>query len=150
MDPGDVVGSLTLVRHTRLGNRPAWVCSCVCGELKTIRTYDLARGKVKTCGCSHLRTGPSHRNWKGGITSQGYRRFPEGLEHRLVMENKLGRRLLPTETVHHKNGNRLDNRPSNLELWNSPHPSGQRVDDITRFAIAHLKTYNPELLSELA
>ena len=50
--------------------------------------------------------------------SSGYVR-----EHRLVMEKVLGRYLTPFEVVHHKDKNKLNNSPDNLELFskNSEH-----------------------------
>lgn len=38
------------------------------------------------------------------------------LEHRLIVEQRLGRLLAPNEIVHHINGITTDNRPENLEV----------------------------------
>lgn len=56
-------------------------------------------------------------------------------QHRLVVEEKIGRKLLPSERVHHINGIRDDNRPENLELWlvkgnSKKDPAGQRQSDL--------------------
>lgn len=99
------------------------------------------------------------RRAKGWITS-GYRYVPVAdeerhlsdgalylAEHRLVMARVLGRALRSEESVHHRNGDRLDNREQNLELWTSTQPSGQRVSDRIVHAIEILERYAPDLLA---
>ncbi|WP_399552356.1 HNH endonuclease [uncultured Microbacterium sp.] len=57
------------------------------------------------------------------------------------MESMIGRPLTRTETVHHINGVRTDNRPENLELWSTSHPYGQRVSDKVAWAREILEKY---------
>lgn len=66
------------------------------------------------------------------------------LQHRVAMEIFLGRDLLPRENVHHKNGDRGDNRIENLELWSTSQPSGQRVVDKLDWAREIISIYAPD------
>jgi hypothetical protein len=76
----------------------------------------------KECYAKHmqiLRLGKNNPAWKGGIRkSKGnVKIWRDGIkikESRFVMEQKLGRKLLPKEQVHHLNKNPADNRPENL------------------------------------
>lgn len=90
----------------------------------------------------------TNNNWKGGLyIAGGYAKVKVKehpakdkrgyvLLHRLVMEDHLGRYLNNDEFIHHKDGNKLNNELSNLELiypekHAKEHYSNRRVDDKT-------------------
>ncbi len=123
----------------RARDRESIPCAGECGRSvwlkknssgRCIRCYNASRA-----GSGSSRT-PTNR---GYVTIQHEGRAC--LEHRVLMEEHLGRKLVRGENVHHKNGKRNDNRLSNLELWVSHQPSGQRPADLVQWAYEILDRY---------
>lgn len=149
--PGQVYGDLTVVERTpnQVDWPNEWLCRCSCGGSRYVPGRLLNSGQVKNCGTK--KNHPRHPNGTRRTNEQGYVEVKTGtkwmFEHRVVMAAFLGRALLPEETVHHKNGQRDDNRLQNLELWASRHPSGQRVNDLRHFAQEILNDYPEDVIT---
>lgn len=98
-----------------------------------IRPVNLPAGSTKTDGGGYIIEKASDGRWIG--------------QHRLRMEESLGRPLTADESAHHINGQRDDNRLENLELWSRYQPAGQRVADKIAYAKEILALYAPQFLA---
>lgn len=101
-------------------------------------SHERSRGKRPTGQWSdwyEVKSGYVQRHMWDGVASRIQ------FQHRAVMEEMLGRKLMRGENVHHVNGIRNDNRPDNLELWSTQQPAGQRVQEKIDWAKELLESY---------
>ena len=111
-------------------------CGCTFGLWPSQLEATRGRGRYCSVECrAQHRVGTNHPQWKGKVrTPRGYVKLhmADGslvYEHRYVMEQHLGRPLLPGEDVHHINKDKADNRVENLRIVNKTEHSSLHADD---------------------
>ena len=89
----------------------------------------------KKCACEYKKANYKHKTYiENGYEVRyinGYNKKGNVKEHRYIMEQYLGRKLNSNEVVHHKDGNKLNNNISNLQVMTkSEHSKLHREEEI--------------------
>jgi hypothetical protein len=117
-----------VIRTDRAAYRYPRQCAECCHKARNEALRRIRIG-ASNSGMNHPRAVPigtrRTHNSGDGLVYYEVKVSPRGrwrLEHRVVMEKILGKKLKTSEHVHHLNGDTLDNHPSNLRLVsNSAH-----------------------------
>jgi len=158
---GEIKSSKQLGKN--YAKRMMW-CACIaCGKERwvTLKNGEPAAQKCRECADKARQgTGANCIFWKGGRTKHQrdyieIKVYPDDffypmafksgyiLEHRLVMAQHMNRCLLSWEVVHHRNGQKQDNRLENLQLL--PSNAQHLPDSLTKAKVSRLEHRVKEL-----
>lgn len=124
-----ICGSIFYPRGAQIANGDGVYCSTDC-QHKGIKGRSLSEDHKKNISISlknsaifklSIKRGPEHNAFKYKTMSSGYvfitvESFIKRAEHRVVLEQKIGRKLTSKEIIHHKDFNKTNNDPDNLEI----------------------------------
>lgn len=135
-------------REYRINNPERW-------ELQRNKNFHKWRAKLNIDVSIKLRknAGEGYVS-KDGYLSYGIKNHPCGDKNNrvqashLVYYEKTGYILKKGESIHHKNGDKLDNRFENLELCTTNHPKGQRVEDKIIWCIEFLQEWGYDVIKK--